>query len=75
MLFRSLTIEVDPGYHEVSPAYKAGLLCAVRLDGEYPLHRDKVLAVEVHKQQAVVLLLELLQMASFHMEIRMAFIV
>ena len=32
----------------------------LRFDGEYPLHRDKVLAVEVHKQQAVVLL-ELLQ--------------
>ena len=56
-----LRIEVDPGYHEVSPAYKAGLVCAVRFDGEYPLHRDKVLAVEVHKQQAVVLL-ELLQL-------------
>ena len=38
-----------------------GLVCAARLDGEYPLHRDKVLAVEVHKQQAVVLL-ELLQL-------------
>ena len=44
-----------------SRAYKAGLACAVRFDGEYPLHRDKVLAVEVHKQQAVVLL-ELLQL-------------
>ena len=56
-----LWIEVDPGYHEVSPAYKAGLVCAVRFDGEYPLRQDKVLAVEVHKQQAVVLL-ELLQL-------------
>ena len=53
--------EVDPGYHEVSPAYKAGLVCAVRLDGEYPLHRDEVLAIEAHKQQALVLL-ELLQL-------------
>ena len=41
--------------------YKAGLACAVRLDGEYPLHMNKVLAVEVHKQQAVVFL-ELLQL-------------
>ena len=65
-----LWIEVDPGYHEVSPAYKAGLVCgecmyvcAVRFDGEYPLHREniQVLAVEVHKQQSVVLL-ELLQL-------------
>ena len=38
-----LRVEVDPRDHEVTPSYKASLVCTIRLDGEDPFHWYKML--------------------------------